>query len=50
MPDEVMLAVYGIGSLAMLPIVAVAIGGIRARRRERRREATLDRFYQNLYR
>jgi len=50
MPDAVQYAIAAIGSLAMLPLVAVTIGGIRARRKEQRRKAMHDRFYQNLYR
>lgn len=50
MLDSLQYAVAGIGSLALLPIVAVTISGIRARRREQRRQAMHDRFFQNLYR
>ena len=50
MLDSLQYAIAGIGGLAMLPIVAATIGGIRARRREQRRQAMHDRFYQNLYR
>jgi hypothetical protein len=49
MLDQLQYAVAGIGSLAMLPLAAAIVGGIRAQRKEHRRQAMLDRFYKNLY-
>jgi hypothetical protein len=42
--DTVTTAVYGIGSIALLPLVFTTIGAIIRHRRERRRAAMLSRF------
>lgn len=42
--DIVQYAVAAIGAIALMPLVATAIGGINKSRRERRRAAMFDRF------
>lgn len=47
--ETLMMAVYGIGAIALLPLVACILSGINGARRKRRREQMLDRFYSKLY-
>lgn len=42
--DVVQYAIYGIGALAFMPIIATAISAANRARRERRRRAMFDRF------
>lgn len=42
--DALTMATMAIGSMALLPVAAIAIGGILRSRRERRRAAMLSRY------
>jgi hypothetical protein len=45
---EFMMFVYAIGGVALMPLASTIIGGIVRYRRERRRAAMLNRFYDRM--
>lgn len=46
--DALTMATMAIGSLALMPVAAIAVGGILRSRRERRRAAMINRFWDRI--
>ena len=48
MPPAFQIGIAGIGALALLPLAITIVASIRANRRDRRRAAMMNRFWDSL--